>query len=205
MAMTGSLRKTAMEEARLNSVFDPLTWECRSGESTRLPSKWPRARIPKTIEASVSSLLFPPALFPRGFSPTTLLLPSSFFQFIYLFIFRSFSIRILLRLQQAQRATSGIWFSPKIKQIFVFHFQFIFIWAHVDRCSPTILEDSHLCLIWIVHARSQVHATIRAKWFLSRYNHHQLTIPASLSSNIDGQRASYTLKNEKGRRSLRDY
>ena len=102
-----------------------------------------------------------------------------------------------MRLQQAQRATSGMWFSLKIKQIFVFHVQFIFIRAYVDRCSPTILEDSHLCLIWIVHARSQAHVTIRAKWFLSRYNHRQLTIPAFLSSNIDGRRASCTLKMRK--------
>ena len=107
MAMAGSLRKIAMEEARLNSVFDPLTWECRSGESTRLPSKWPRARIPKTIEASVSSLLFPPALFPRGFSPTTLLLPSSFFQFIYLFIY-----------------------------LFSDHFKFEFYWGYNKRKEP---------------------------------------------------------------------
>ena len=103
MAMTGSLRKIAMEKARLNSVFDPLTWECRSGESTRLPSKWPRARIPKTIEASVSSLLFPPALFPRGFSPTTLLLPSSFFQFIYLFIY----FQIILNSNSIEATTSA--------------------------------------------------------------------------------------------------
>lgn len=102
MAMTGSLRKIAMEEARLNSVFDPLTWECRSGESTRLPSKWPRARIPKTIEASVSSLLFPPALFPRGFSPTTLLLPLFVFS-VYLFIY----FQIILNSNSIEATTSA--------------------------------------------------------------------------------------------------
>ena len=148
---------------------------------------------------------FLPPFFQEVFLRLLCFCPLRFFSlFIYLFS-DHFKFEFYWGYNKRKEPTSGIWFSPKIKQIFVFHFQFIFIWAHVDRCSPTILEDSHLCLIWIVHARSQAHATIRAKWFLSRYNHHQLTIPASLSSNIDGQRESYTLKNEKGRRSLRDY